>query len=93
MDTRSSCRYPHYYGEERANAQDYDQEKFNKQSFHVVPFFLSLPSRADILLDFQDLLSRLFTCVNFFLCIVYLHQGSGTSVNLHILLTYLFACP
>jgi len=33
---------------------------------------LSLPLRADTILDFQDLLSRLFTSVNFFLCIVYL---------------------
>src|SRR3981081_3873959 len=34
MDTRRSCRYPCYYWGERA--QDYDQEQFNNQLFHVV---------------------------------------------------------
>jgi hypothetical protein len=82
-----------YYWGECAQAQDDDQEKFNNQSFHVVSFFLSLPLWASTLLDFQCLLSRLFTSVNFFLCIVYPHQSPATSVNLHILPTYLFVCP
>lgn len=40
MGTESSCRYPGYKWRERAQEHDDDQEKFNNQLFHVIPFFL-----------------------------------------------------